>query len=112
MAGGALINKWLRLAVTAWIIAVLVGDLMPSVDAQRPSGAPSPVGVRRQQRPRRHRTDKAKLIRDFLKKNGRLEGMVRLINGPNAHAGSSLLHNHKVHGSDQRLTLPFGCCCC
>lgn len=32
-------------------------------------------------RQRRHRTDKAKLIQHYLKKNGRLEGMIRLVDG-------------------------------
>ena len=38
-------------------------------------------------RQRRHRNDKAKLVRQYLKKNGRLEGMVRLVDGPHPYEG-------------------------
>ena len=41
-------------------------------------------GPRRQ---RRHRNDKAKLVRQYLKKNGRLEGMIRLVDGQQDHEG-------------------------
>lgn len=40
-------------------------------------------------RQRRHRTDKAKLVRQYLKKNGRLEGMIRLVDGVNPYEGQS-----------------------
>jgi hypothetical protein len=38
-------------------------------------------------RQRRHRNDKAKLVRQYLKKNGRLEGMVRLVDGVHPYEG-------------------------
>ena len=45
-------------------------------------------GTRRQ---RRHRTDKAKLIQHYLKKNGRLEGMVRIVDGVLENEGAKLI---------------------
>jgi hypothetical protein len=47
---------------------------------------PTREGTRRQ---RRHRTDKAKLIQHYLKKNGRLEGMVRIVDGLRENEGFS-----------------------
>lgn len=38
-------------------------------------------------RQRRHRSDKAKLIQHYLKKNGRLEGMIRLVDGIHDNEG-------------------------
>lgn len=42
-------------------------------------------------RQRRHRTDKARLIQHYLKKNGRLEGMVRLVDGLNDFEGITII---------------------
>ena len=39
------------------------------------------------QRQRRHRGNRAQLIRQYLKKNGRLEGMVRLVDGTHPNEG-------------------------
>lgn len=39
------------------------------------------------QRQRRHRGERAQLIRHYLKKNGRLEGMVRLVDGTHPNEG-------------------------
>ena len=64
-----MVNFWLKFFITLMLF------LIPSADAQ---GAI---------RPRRHRNDKAKLIRQYLKKNGRLEGMVRLVDGAEPHEG-------------------------
>lgn len=43
-------------------------------------------------RHRRHRSDRAKLIRQYLKKNGRLEGMIRLADSTDPHQGT--FHRH------------------
>lgn len=40
------------------------------------------------QRQRRHRGERAQLIRHYLKKNGRLEGMVRLVDGTHPNEGN------------------------
>ncbi len=42
-------------------------------------------GPRRQRR--QQRNDRAKLVRQFLKRNGRLEGMVRLVDGAHDYEG-------------------------
>jgi hypothetical protein len=76
---------------------------------------PTREGTRRQ---RRHRTDKAKLIQHYLKKNGRLEGMVRIVDGLRENEGflffifnfSFLIDSiqFRIDPFRQRGDLPFG----
>ena len=72
--------KWLvYLIILLSILAECEGQqqrIQPRQQSQRQR--PVRDGTRRQ---RRHRTDKAKLIQHYLKKNGRLEGMVRIVDG-------------------------------
>ncbi|XP_046635916.1 lysyl oxidase homolog 2-like isoform X2 [Daphnia pulicaria] len=57
---------------------------------------PTREGTRRQ---RRHRTDKAKLIQHYLKKNGRLEGMVRIVDGLRENEGNVEIYHSGKWGS-------------
>ena len=47
-------------------------------------------GPRRQRR--QQRNDRAKLVRQFLKRNGRLEGMVRLVDGAHDYEGLHIMN--------------------
>lgn len=79
----------LRVLLVSWVVAILVDDVaalaQQSPARQSTTALRDPVSGRH----RRHRSDKAKLLRNFLKKNGRLEGMIRLVDGPHAHIGNN-----------------------
>lgn len=82
--------KWLLyLSVLLAILAECEGQQQQQQQQVQRQGQqrqrPIRDGTRRQ---RRHRTDKAKLIQHYLKKNGRLEGMVRLVDGVHANEGN------------------------
>jgi hypothetical protein len=82
--------KWLvYLTILLAILAACEGQqqqqrIQPRQQSQRQR--PVRDGIRRQ---RRHRTDKAKLIQHYLKKNGRLEGMVRIVDGVLENEGTT-----------------------
>ncbi len=76
----------MRLMLISWILVILIDVVL--VDAQRDATDRTLRDRVAARRHRRHRTDKAKLIRNFLKRNGRLEGMVRLVDGPHPHVGN------------------------
>ena len=75
--------KWLVVLV---ILMVTLTQCDVDQEHQRRNGTAQrrrrPVGQDgSSRRERRHRSDKAKLVQHYLKKNGRLEGMVRLVDG-------------------------------
>lgn len=63
-----------------WFLVLVV--VLALCDAQQPEQRTQRRRPARDgRRQRRHRTDKARLIQHYLKKNGRLEGMIRLVDG-------------------------------
>nr|CAH0101414.1 unnamed protein product [Daphnia galeata] len=92
--------KWLvYLTILLAILAACEGQqqqqrIQPRQQSQRQR--PVRDGIRRQ---RRHRTDKAKLIQHYLKKNGRLEGMVRIVDGVLENEGNVEIYHSGKWGS-------------
>lgn len=73
------------------VIVALVVDASPSAQSSTQQRA----AARRNRR--QHRNDKARLIRHYLRKNGRLEGMIRLVDGSNENEGSVHVSQVDVH---------------
>ena len=74
-------GKWLiALAVLMAVVAQCEGQQQQQQQQRRRP-------LRDGRRQRRHRSDKAKLIQHYLKKNGRLEGMIRLVDGIHDNEG-------------------------